>query len=81
MFITRQQDTNRSDFEITDLPILTQIPFLKNHEKNGYLNNLVKEDRSAISESVRMMIANLNFSLSDSKNTLSTVLVTSCTKG
>ena len=28
-----------------------------------------------------MMIANLNFSLSDSKNPISTVLVTSCIKG
>lgn len=80
-FLLDNKVQTRSDFEITGLPMLTQIPFLKNHEKNGYLNNLLKEDRSAISESVRMMIANLNFSLSDSKNPISTVLVTSCIKG
>ena len=66
---------------IKDVPVLGEIPFLTNKEETSTIVD--RFSRSAISESLRMVLANLNFTfIANSKNKNNkTILVTSSIKG
>ena len=67
-----------------EMPVIGEIPYVKN---DNDLNNLINNNsRSPISESIRMIMANLKLSISllasnNIKNNTITVLVTSSIKG
>ena len=63
---------------LPDIPILAEIPFIKN--LNEIKSISTADSRTAISESVRMLTANLNFTLVDNSGS-KVILVTSSIKG
>ena len=72
---TKDQLTNLLD----DIPILAEIPFLENEDE---LKSITSTDtRNTLAESIRMLVANINFVLFDkTKVNNNVILVTSSTK-
>ena len=64
---------------LNDLPILGEIPFQKNLNKNKEIYN--SKSRTFISESIRMIVANLKFLFHDEQQDKKVILVTSSIKG
>lgn len=70
--------------EVTDVPVICEIPFLFKDEYLEELSSLNSNSnsRGVLTESIRMLIANLNFRFFDKTNDQAkTVIVTSSVKG
>ena len=67
---------------LNNIPVIGEVPYIKDlNSDEGFLKDYNKEDRSPIFESVRMIIANLNFILFGQNKKNYCVLVTSSVKG
>ena len=74
---------NKEDIAKLNLPIISELPFVKDFSESSDLSQVNSSSRSLIVESIRMAIANLKFSFlkkEDSKSAR-TILVTSSIKG
>lgn len=68
----------KDDLKFLNLPLLAEIPFLKDSE-NFLIKDLKVSSRSNLTESIRMLLANLSYVLK--KQTANTILITSTIKG
>lgn len=66
---------------VNNIPIIGEIPHIKNLNAQEFLLDYDKQNRSPIFESVRMLIANLNFILFGENKKNYSLLVTSSVKG
>ena len=65
--------------DLVNAPVIAEIPFIQSNDELNTISS--KESRSTLSESIRMLVANLNFIVMNNKKENNILLVTSTVKG
>ena len=66
---------------LPDLPIVAEIPFIKNKDLFSLLSSNTKTSRDPLTESFRMLVANLNYTIFKGEEKSKVILTTSSIKG
>ena len=71
----------KEDLKELDIPVIGELPYIKKIDEQNIINIFKSKSRHTLIESIRMVIANLKYSLSTDSNLANVILVSSSIKG